>query len=139
VPAKLRILALFVGLCPALGSGCATTAPSPRSLHEVDGEVVYSRPPSPGAYEAYLRARLALDADPPRPEEALGFLEQLQRTAPHDPHLWATKAEALALMGEYDEARTAAQRSLAISPEYPKAQRVLASLPGAASSASAAR
>ena len=131
MPAKLRTLALFVGLA----AGCATTAPSSRMLHEVDGEVVYSRPPSPGAYEAYLRARLALDADPPRPEEALGYLEQLQRTAPHDPHLWATKAEALALLGDYDEARAAAQRSLSISPEYPKAQRVLAGLPGSASSA----
>lgn len=118
-----------------LAAGCASTAPSSRTLHELNGEVVYSRPPSPGAYEAYLRARLALDADPPRPEEALSYLERLQRIAPHDAHLWATKAEAYALLGEHDAAREAAQRSLAISPEDPKARRVLASLPGAASSA----
>lgn len=106
-------------------------------LHEVDGEVVYSRPPSPGAYEAYLRARLALDAEPPRPEEALGYLERIQRTAPSDPHLWATKAEALALLGDDEAARAAAQRALTLSPEYPKAQRVLAGLAGGAASASA--
>jgi predicted Zn-dependent protease len=135
VPRTLRIFALSLSLAPALLSGCATTAPSSRTLHEIDGEVVYSRPPSPGAYEAYLRARLALDADPPRPEEALSYLERLQRTAPQDPHLWATKAEALALLGNHDAARNAAQRSLALSPDYPKAQRVLAGLPGSSSSA----
>ena len=121
-----------------LGVGCVTGGPSSRSLHEVDGEIVYSRPPSPAAYEAYLRARLALDANPPRPEDALVDLERLNRFAPKDPHLWATRAEAHAMLGEYDQARLAVDRALALDPASAKAQRVLASLPDKQPSTTAA-
>ena len=135
VRAPSRCLALL-----SIGAltGCATTASvSPRALHEVDGQVVYSRPPSPAAYEAYLRARLALDATPPRPDEALESIERVQRTAPDDPHLWATRAEAQAMLGEYEAARESAQRALALSPDHAKARGVLANLPGASTAARA--
>lgn len=126
---RSSIIGLGLG-CILVGAGCSAVTPSSRSLHEVDGELVHSRPPSPAAYEAYLRARLALDANPPRPEDALVDLERLNRFAPKDPHLWATRAQAHAMLGEYDDARTAANKALALDPESAKAQRVLTDLPG---------
>jgi tetratricopeptide (TPR) repeat protein len=129
----LRLRILTCGLLGSLGlltMACVASTPSSRSLHEVDGQIVHSRPPSPAAYEAYLRARMALDAVPPRPEEALVELERLNRFAPKDAHLWATRAEAHALLGDNDAARQAANKALALDPESGKARRVLADLPG---------
>ena len=85
-----------------------------------------------------MRARLALDANPPRPEDALVDLQRLNRFAPKDPHLWATTAEAHAMLGEYDEARVAVNKALALDPESAKAHRVLASLPGKKAATAAA-
>jgi len=116
--------------------GCrAAVAPSARSLHYVDDELVYSRPASPQGYEAYLKARLALDAEPADPETAMMYLRRAQRSDPRDPHLWATRAEAAAMLGDVDEARASAERALALSPGYPPARRVLASIDGGARSA----
>jgi predicted Zn-dependent protease len=132
----LSLRAHLLVLAAALAA-CASGTPSARSLHEVDGQIVYSRPPSPGAYAAYLRARLALDDNPPRPEDALVDLERLTRAAPYDPHLWATRAEAHAELGDDAAARDAANRALALDPGQRKAKRVLASLPGASAAAKA--
>ena len=114
---------------------CAQTAPSARSLHYVDGELVSSRPPPPQAYEAYLMARIALDAEPPDYETALRHLRRAQRSDPQDPHLWATRAQAEALAGDPAQARLSAERALSISPGYPLAQRVLAQVDGGAQTA----
>ncbi|MEM6996654.1 MAG: tetratricopeptide repeat protein [Myxococcota bacterium] len=118
-----------------VGTACAPVGPSARSLHYVDGQLVHSRPPAPHAYESYLRARLALDAEPPDAAAALAHLRRAQRSDPRDPHLWATRAEAEALIGDVDAARASAQRALTLSPGYPPAQRVLATIDGGARSA----
>ena len=119
-----------------LTAACAPAVPNARALHYVEGELVYSRPPPPQAYEAYMHARLALDADPPQPEVALEYLQIALRADSKDPHLWATRAEAEAMVGDVDGARASANKALAIAPGYPKAQRVLASLEGGARVAS---
>jgi len=114
--------------------------PEYRSLHEVDGQLVRSPAPPPSAYEAYLRARLALEREPPQVDEAryyLGFALQLD---PRDPHLWATQAELEEQAGQVERASAAARRALAIRPGYPPAQEVLSRLEqqGSAATASAA-
>ncbi|MBL4684445.1 MAG: tetratricopeptide repeat protein [Nannocystaceae bacterium] len=131
--AVMRTLAIAVLSLAA----CGPMGPSARSLHVVEGELVHSRPPAPHAYESYLRARLALDATPPDPDAALSYLRRAQRSDPRDPHLWATRAEAEALKGDFEGARTSARRALALSPGYPPAQRVLATIDGGARSAEA--
>lgn len=128
-----RFFIAAVALC-----ACAPVGPNARSLHYVDGTLVHSRPPSPQSYELYVRARLALDAQPPDPKTALDYLRQAQRADPRDPHLWSTRAEAEALAGEPESARTSAQRALSLSPGYPPARRVLATLDGGARSATTA-
>lgn len=125
----------FLGLL-VLPACSAAVSPSARSLHYVDDELVYSRPASPQAYESYLKARLALDAEPADPETAMMYLRRAQRSDPRDPHLWATRAEAAAMLGDVEEARASAERALALAPGYPPARRVLASIDGGARSAS---
>lgn len=115
-----------------LGLGCAAVAPNERSLHEVDGQVVSSSPPPPAAYEAYLRARLALESDPPRLDVAQRSIERAIRYDPRDPHLWTTRAEIEERAGERERAAASARRALAIRPGYPPAQEVLARLEGGA-------
>jgi tetratricopeptide (TPR) repeat protein len=112
--------------------GCygSMMGPGYRSLHVVDGEVVSSPPPSPSAYEAYLRARLAFEHEPPKIAEARFYIEEAIRFDPRDPHLWATRAEIEERAGEKAEAAAAARRALAIRPGYPLAEEVLARVEG---------
>lgn len=119
-----------IAIASLLLVACGPVGPSARSLHTVDGELVHSRPPAPRAYESYLNARLALDATPPDPDAALEHLRLAQRHDPRDPHLWATRAEAEAAKGDFERARTSAERALTLSPGYPPARRVLASIDG---------
>lgn len=110
--------------------------PSYRALHEVDGEVVHSHPPPPAAYESYLRARIALDRDPPQLDEARVYIARALRADPRDPHLWATRAEIEEQSGQTESALASAQHALALRPGYPPAEQVLARLQGGAASAS---
>lgn len=119
-----------VWVLASLGLGCAAVAPSERSLHEVDGQVVSSSPPPPAAYEAYLRARLALESEPPRLDVAQRSIERAIRYDPRDPHLWTTRAEIEERAGQRDRAAASARRALAIRPGYPPAQEVLARVEG---------
>lgn len=117
-------------------SGCAIAgpaAPRDRTLHEVDGKVVSSPAPAPAAYEAYLRARLALEHEPPQLDVAQRSIERAIRFDPRDPHLWATRAEIEERAGEPEQAATSARRALAIRPGYSPAQEVLARVEGRAS------
>ena len=100
--------------------------------------MVSSRPPPPAAYEAYLRARLALDGEPPQLEEAQRSIERAIRYDPRDPHLWATRAEIEERSGRLDRAASSARRALVIRPGYPPAQEVLVRVEGAGDSASGA-
>lgn len=124
----LRVVALSVAL---LGSvACAPSGTSARSLHYVDTELVYSNPPSALAYEAYLRARVALSVEPARLEQARSEIEVALHYDRRAPHLWSTRAEIAALQGDDDAAVTSAERALALRPGYPPAQAVLASVRG---------
>lgn len=133
------VRAVVMGLAlGALGGCMPMMAPSYRSLHEVDGELVQSVPPSPAAYEAYLRARLALDRDPPQPELAQRYIRRALKADPRDPHLWATRAEIEEQLGQIERAKESARRALVLRPGYPPAQRVLTRLEGGAAGASTA-
>ncbi len=126
---------LLVGLS---GVGCASSGPaSPRSLHYVDDTLVYSPPPSAAAYEAYLRARLALEADPPDLAQAREQIRIAIRYTPRDPHLWTTLAVIETEAGDYGEAKLAATRALELSPGYAPAQRVIATIDGGLASTEA--
>lgn len=114
-----------------LGLGaCAPTGTSARALHYVEGELVYSNPPSSLAYEAYLRARVALSAEPPRLEQARSEIDVALHYDRRAPHLWSTRAEIAAQQGDDDAAVTSAERALALRPGYAPAQAVLMSVRG---------
>lgn len=121
----------------ALGGCYGGLGPGYRSLHVVDGQVVSSPPPTPSAYEAYLRARLAFEHEPPRLDDARFYIEEALRFDPRDPHLWATRAEIEERAGEQAEAAASARRALALRPGYPPAEQVLARVEGGATSSGA--
>jgi tetratricopeptide (TPR) repeat protein len=107
-------------------AGCYSVGPQYRALHVVDGEVVSSPAPPPSAYEAYLRARLAFEHQPPQLHAAQFYIEEAIRFDPRDPHLWASRAEIEERAGKPVEAAASARRALAIRPGYPLAHEVLA-------------
>lgn len=117
----LAVLALWL-------SACATPGPSSHALHLVDDELVYSAPPSTGGYAAYLRCRLALDANPPRLEEARELIDQAIATDHRDPLLWTVRAEIDAQRGHTADAMVALQRALRLRPDYPPAKALAAHL-----------
>lgn len=108
------------------GGGCASSGePSARSLHRVDDQLVSSRAPHPRAYEAYLRARLALELEPPDLAGAATQIDVALQYDPFDPHLWTTRAEIFAARGELDEARRSLDEALALRPGYAPAEAAL--------------
>lgn len=109
---------------------CATPSTSARALHYVDDELVYSYPPSALAYEAYVRARVALSAQPPQLEQARSEIEVALHYDHRAPHLWSTRAEVAALQGDDDVAVASAEKALALRPGYAPAQAVLARVQG---------
>lgn len=123
------LLALFVLV------GCAPARANGRALHLVDGELVHSRPVSSAAYEAYLRARLALEANPPDLALAQTSIDRALELDPRDPQLWTTQAEIAARSGEDERALVAARRALELRPGYPPAHRLLGALEGGEPSA----
>ncbi|MEM6293100.1 MAG: hypothetical protein AAGA54_17620 [Myxococcota bacterium] len=114
---------------------CAVQGPRARALHEVDGELVYSNPPSAAAYEAYLRARVALNAEPPQLDMARAEIELAIRYDGRAPHLWTTRAEIAARAGDEETAAASAERALALRPGYAPAEAVLAQVRGGPASA----
>lgn len=120
-----------------LAAGCIGTGPGDHALHVVDGKVVHSPPPPSSAYTAYLRARLALDADPPRLDEAQVEIDRALRADPRDPQLWTVRAEIAARMGDGRAATAAIDRAFALRPGYPPAERLQARLGAGAASADA--
>jgi predicted Zn-dependent protease len=97
-----------------------------RGLHYVDGQLVETPAPAPAAYEAYLRARLALDREPPALVEARGHILDALRWQPDEPQLWTVKAEIEWKAGEFEAAEDDLARALALRPGYPAAQQLLA-------------
>jgi Tfp pilus assembly protein PilF len=134
-----RALALgCVSSVLAFAGACVRNAPADHTLHVVDGEVVHSPAPPSSAYAAYLRARLALEAEPPRIDEAQVAIDQALRVDPRDPHLWTMRAEIAARRGDGPAASAAIDRAFALSPGYPPAKKLQARLEGGAASAAAA-
>lgn len=119
-----RLLSCAVLLALA---GCASPTDS-RTLHVVDGELVQSDAPPPAAYEMYLRARLALDADPPDPKAALGFIDRAILFDPESPQLWVTRAEVREQLGDTQDARASLARALELDPGYEPAREMLGRL-----------
>ena len=104
-----------------------------RGLHYVtdqDGneQLVRSSPPPPGAYEAYLRARLALERAPAQLDEARAHILDALRWQDGDPQLWTTLAEIEWQLGNFAGAERAIDRALALRPGYAEAERLLANM-----------
>jgi predicted Zn-dependent protease len=104
-----------------------------RGLHyitDTDGneQLVRSSPTSPGAYEAYLRARLALERTPPQLDEARGYILDALRWQDRDPQLWTALAEIEWQLGNFAAAEQAIDHALVLRPGYAEAERLLASM-----------
>jgi len=108
--------------------GCAPRGPSHQALHVVDGKVVYSAPPASTAYASYLRCRLALEANPPRLDEAASYIDAAVAADPRDPQLWTVRGEIAARQGDGARAMASVKRALELSADYPAAKRLLARL-----------
>jgi cytochrome c-type biogenesis protein CcmH/NrfG len=108
--------------------GCAPRGPSHQSLHVVDDQIVYSTPPPSTAYAAYLRCRLALEANPPRLDEAASWIDAAVAADPRDPQLWTVRGEIAARQGDGARAMASVKRALELSADYPAAKRLLAQL-----------
>jgi tetratricopeptide (TPR) repeat protein len=103
-----------------------------RGLHYITDEqgneqLVRSEPPAPAAYEAYLRARIALDREPAQLDEARGHILDALRWQ-DDPQLWTTLGEVEWRRGDFVAAERALDRALALRPGYAEAERLLASI-----------
>jgi cytochrome c-type biogenesis protein CcmH/NrfG len=109
-----------------------------RNLHYVDGELVETKAPAPAAYEAYLRARVALERNPAQLDEARGHILDALRWQPDEPQLWTVKAEIERKAGDFTTAERDLARALELRPGYPEAQRLLATIREPGSSATAA-
>lgn len=121
-PARCLLLSAIVSL------GCGAGVHGSRGLHYVDGKLVRSPPASSRGYEAYLRARLALEADPPRLQDAMEHIEEALGYEPREPHLWTTKAEIHRQGGQIGEAMASCRRALELRPGYAPARALLAKL-----------
>lgn len=110
-----------------------------RNLHYVDGELVETKAPAPAAYEAYLRARLALERNPPQLDEARGHILDALRWQPDEPQLWTVKAEIEWRAGDFATAERDLAHALELRPGYPEAQQLLAKLHDPEQSITAAR
>lgn len=108
--------------------GCAPRGPSNQALHVVDGQVVYSTPPASTAYAAYLRCRLAMEANPPQLEDASSWIDAAVAADPRDPQLWTVRGEIAARQGDGARAMASVKRALELSADYPAAKRLLARL-----------
>ena len=119
-------LSLF--LAAVVAAGCASRGPSHRALHVINGQVVHSPPPPTTAYVSYLRCRLALDATPPRLDEAAALIEAAIAADPRDPQLWTVRGEIAARSGDGTRALASVRRALELSADYPPAKRLEARL-----------
>ena len=129
VPSRLtspRAL-LFAGL---LGTSACVSGSymTHRGLHYVDDQLVETDPAPPLAYEAYIRARLALERDPPDLEAARGHIADALHWQSDEPHLWTLKAEIEWKAGDFAAAERSLAQALTLRPGYPEAQRLQAQI-----------
>ena len=134
--ARILLLALLTS------SACVNGYTQNRGLHyietrEGDEQLVRTSPPPPRAYEAYLRARLALERDPPQLDAAREQVWIALRWQPNDPQLWTLLAEIEWRAGALDEAGAALEQALDLRPGYREALELQAQLAGPKASARA--
>lgn len=130
-PVRAGLTAAVVALLGGtLGLGCAASGPSTRSLHYMDDTLVYSAPVHHQAYAAYLRARVALEAEPADLATAERELQRALHVEPRDPHLWTSLAEVELRRGDRDAALAAGRVALSLRPDYPPALQLVAKLEG---------
>ncbi|MEZ4426614.1 MAG: hypothetical protein R3A51_02850 [Nannocystaceae bacterium] len=127
-------------LLVALTSACAPRYTDTRGLHYLGDTLVQSQPADPRAYEAYLRARLAMERAPRDLAGAHALILQALHFDRHDPQLWTTKGEIELQMGRLEDARKSSRVALMLRPGFTPAQALLARLqePGAPQTARAA-
>lgn len=89
-----------------------------RRLHYVDERLVASEPVPPYAYEAYLRARLALERQPQDLRSAREHIDEALRWDIDEPQLWTTRAEIAWLAGDFVTAEASLARALKLQPGY---------------------
>ena len=123
----------------SLGSLACTLGPSSRSLHYLDDQLVTSPPVHQAAYAAYLRARLAMEAQPADLERAVDEIAEAIEFAPREPHLWTTLAEVELQRGDREAAIKASRIALQLRPEYAPAQQLLVKLEGDATTTMSSR
>lgn len=128
--AALTTVALLLGVGGTVGLGCAASGPSARSLHYMGDTLVYSAPVHHQAYAAYLRARVALEAEPADLTTAERELQRALHVEPRDPHLWTSLAEVELRRGDHDAALAAGRVALSLRPDYPPALQLVAKLEG---------
>lgn len=92
-----------------------------RRLHYIGSDLVDSDPVPPLAYEAYLRARLALERSPQDLAGARVHIDEALRWDSREPQLWITRAEIAWLAGDLATADASLARALALQPGYPAA------------------
>lgn len=130
---------LALGLLMSTGLAClGDPYGKARRLHYIDDRLVASEPVPPRAYEAYLRARLALDRTP----RDLGFareqIDEALRWDPDEPQLWTTRAEIAWMAGDVPTAEASLARALELRPGYPAATQLQAQVRDPSRSATAA-
>ncbi len=114
-----------------LAGGCVTRGDT-RRLHYVGDRLVASDPPPPFAYEAYLRARLAIERSsgparsPDDLERAHEHILDALRWDPSSAQLWTTRAEIEWLAGDFAAAEASLAQALELQPGYAAARELLA-------------
>jgi cytochrome c-type biogenesis protein CcmH/NrfG len=128
---SLRVLmpCVVLALVGCMGNGLYVN----RGLHYIadqDGneQLVRSSPPPPGAYEAYLRAKLAFERTPPLLDEARAHILDALRWQDGDPQLWTMLAEIEWQLGNFAAAEQAIDRALVLRPGYAEAEQLLANM-----------
>ena len=106
-----------------LASGCVNGYLVNRDLHYVVDEegneqLVRTDSPPPAAYEAYLRARFALEGTPPDLELAHEQIRIALRWRPREAQLWLVLAEVEWRAGEVEAAEAAMTQALELEPGF---------------------
>ncbi|MCA9713469.1 MAG: hypothetical protein H6713_00175 [Myxococcales bacterium] len=130
---------LTVGLAALAGACASTSRPDTRGLHYIGDTLVYSQPGDYRAYDAYIRARVAMEGEHPDLERAHRLVLEALYYERRDPHLWTTRGEIELRMGNLERARRSSRIALDLRPGYPPARSLLSRLAAADAPRSAGR
>lgn len=128
---RAQTVAVALGVAMSAG-GCQYGYMAHRGLHYVrsspDAEpvLVETPPPSPAAYEAYLRARVALERGDF--ETADRHIIEALTWQPTEPYLWTVKAEIALAAGDRLDAERSLAIALELAPGYAAATELLDSM-----------